>query len=85
MNIPLNKVATCLIKCRETGFVWRHILSMGLHLFKAKRLPRPSGGSVFLPARFFGSGDFYRVGAKIFQIVKKSLVFSHSPAKQVPQ
>ena len=35
--------------------------------------------------RIFGSDDFYRVGSEIFQIMKKSLVFGHSPAEQVPQ
>lgn len=35
--------------------------------------------------RFRLLGDFYRVGAEIFQIVKKSSVFGHSFAKQVPQ
>lgn len=29
-------------------------------------------------------GNFYRVGAEIFQVVKKSFVFGHSPAEQVP-
>ena len=73
MNIPRNDVATCLVKC-GVGKVWsRRILTKGLHRLDAKRLPRPSEGSVFLPPDFSGQATFIGCVRKFFRLRKKPL------------
>ena len=53
--------------------------------FKSKKAFPTEVRNCIFARRFRYLSDFYRLGAKIFQIVKKSFVFSHSPAEQVPQ
>ena len=67
-NIPRNNVAICLVKCKERECVERCILTKWLHLFNAKRLSRPSGGSVFLPPDFSGQATFIGWVRKSFRL-----------------
>lgn len=68
MNIPRHNLATCLVKWRReelcSGAFWQR----GLHLFDAKRLPRPSEGSVFLPPDFSGQATFIGCVRKSFRL-----------------
>ncbi len=84
LNIPRKKLATCLVKCKggDCGTVYFGKVVAPL---KCKKTAPTIGRECLFAARFLLSGDFYRVGTEVFQIVKKSFVFGHSPAKQVPQ
>lgn len=62
--------------------MYRYIfLAKWLHRFYAKRLSRPSEGSVFLPPEIWFSGYFYGLGTQILQIKKKAPYIGHSVAK----
>lgn len=59
------------------------ILPKRLHRFMQKDTPsRWSGQSFCRP--IFQSGDFYRVGAEIFQVVKKTSVWCQTVTEQAP-
>ena len=62
-----------------------HFSKVVVPILTAKMRFRPKRGIAFLPTAPIAigvrSGDFYRVGAEIFQIVKKSFVFGHSSAE----
>lgn len=75
---PTNMSATCFCKMLKEILCIGDILPKGLLRFTAKRLPRPSAGSVFLPAPIaIGGGSGYGNGlcAELPDIMKKSPVW----------
>lgn len=72
-------------KMYRKGVVKGRILTKWLHPFKRKK-EFPTVGRKCIFARFFRTlADFYRLGAEIFQIMKKSSVLGHSVTKQAPK
>lgn len=76
MNIPCYNPCNLFGKMLGKEIAGRYILTNGLHLFNVKMRLRPKRGIAFLPRPdsyrgWVRSGDFYRAGSEVFQIVKK--------------
>lgn len=77
---PKNFASSLQKKCNEMEF----LQCVCIRIFPRKDCSDQRKDLSFR-RRFWGLGDFYGMSAEIFQIVKKSFVFGHSPAEQVPQ
>ena len=63
---------------------WKVFIKM-VAPFKCKNAFPTLERNCIFARRFRYLGDFYWMGSKVFQIVKKTFVFGHSSAEQVPQ